>query len=78
MIQQATTRIGRESRNTVVIDDSRVSARPAEITASASGFFIRDLGSSNGTMVNGRKVTESPLYAGDVIQLGSTKLTFKG
>jgi len=78
MIQQATTSIGRESRNTVVIDDSSVSARHAEITASASGFFIRDLGSSNGTMVNGRKVTESPLYAGDVIQLGSTKLTFKG
>jgi hypothetical protein len=77
-IQQATTGIGRDTNNALVIDDSSVSARHAEITASPSGFFIRDLGSSNGTMVNGRKVTESPLYAGDVIQLGSAKLTLKG
>jgi hypothetical protein len=77
-IQQATTVLGRDSRNAVVLDDSSVSARHAEITVSASGFLIRDLGSSNGTLVNGRKVTESPLFAGDVIQLGSTRLTLKG
>lgn len=76
-IQQATTSIGRESHNALVIDDSSVSGHHAEITASTSGFAVRDLASSNGTMVNGRNVTESPLYAGDVIQLGSTKLTLK-
>ena len=58
----------------VKINDPLVSGSHAEIIASSGGFVIRDLGSSNGTFVNGGPVSESPIYAGDEIVVGSTKI----
>jgi hypothetical protein len=77
-LRQARTTIGRDADNSLQVGDAMVSGHHAEILASATGFSIRDLGSSNGTLVNGKRITQSPLYAGDKVQLGSTTLILKG
>ncbi len=72
-------RLGRAPDNDVVLADRRVSRRHARIAAddaaAAAGFFIEDLGSSNGTFVDGRRVTRAPLDRGATITLGDTQLT---
>ena len=44
----------------------------------ARGFRISDLGSSNGTYVNGKRITTHELQTGDVIKIGATLLQFQG
>ena len=73
-IVEAITTIGRHGDNSVQINDPLVSGSHAEMTASRGGFAIKDLGSTNGTFVNGRPVTESPIYVGDEIVIGTTKI----
>lgn len=68
------TTIGRALDNQLVIADSSVSLHHAELLASVRGFLIRDLGSANGTQVNGKKVGECSLYLGDEIVLGSIRM----
>lgn len=70
----ARTTIGRREDNDVQINDSIVSGLHAEITASSAGFVIKDMGSTNGTFVNGQPVIESPIYIGDEIEIGTTKI----
>lgn len=70
------TTIGRGEHNALVLRDPGVSSRHAEIVASAEGFLLRDLGSANGTRVNGAPVTEARLRIGDIVVVGSTRLTF--
>jgi len=72
------TRIGRSPSCELQIDDPAVSAVHAEIFISGKSFVVRDLGSSNGTFVNGGRITEKPLYLGDEIALGSTRITLEG
>lgn len=65
--------IGRDPSNDIVLDSASavVSRRHAEITNKNSQFFIKDLGSFNGTLVNDQRLTaETPLYDNDRIQLG--------
>jgi len=69
--------IGRAHSNNVVLYDRRVSAHHAIIEPTSHGPVIRDLGSSNGTYVNGRLVSTSPLMPGDTIQVGDTVLAFE-
>ena len=69
--------IGRAHSNDVVLYDRRVSAHHAVIEPTPDGPVIRDLGSSNGTYVNGRLVSSSPLMPGDTIQVGDTVLAFE-
>ena len=60
------------------IDDPSVSGRHARVSADAHGFIIADLGSTNGTFVNGRKVDQpTRLTDGDLIALGQTQLKFR-
>jgi len=73
-ITDVRTTIGRAEDNAVPLSDPGISGRHAEIVAQGGGFVLRDLGSSNGTFVNGRPVTETPLYAGDEIVVGTTRL----
>lgn len=66
--------LGRSSSCDVVIDDMLVSRQHAEIQQIKSAFFIKDLGSRNGTFVNDKKVPEGKylkLSPNDVIRLGS-------
>jgi len=63
-------RIGRLGANDLVLRDSRASRRHAEIRADASGYFIRDLGSTYGVTVNGERVESAPLRSGDRIEFG--------
>lgn len=76
-IDTVQTSIGRAPTNSLVIPDSDISAHHAEIVVSGSDFIIRDLNSTNGTLVNGRKINEELLYIGDEISLGKTKLYVK-
>lgn len=70
--------LGRHPRCSVVLDDPRVSRRHAEIRLRLGRYTLSDLGSSNGTTVNGRAVTEVALADGDRIAIGPTELTFEG
>jgi diguanylate cyclase (GGDEF)-like protein len=63
--------IGRDPQANLVLADGSVSRRHAEILRGAAGHRLRDLGSTNGTRVNGRAVTDVSLRSGDTIQLGS-------
>ena len=64
--------IGRNSSNLIVIPQSDVSSFHATISKSASGkIFIQDNNSSNGTFVNGRKITQHNLMSGDRVLLAN-------
>src|SRR3954462_15458090 len=63
-------RIGRAPDNDVVVDDMLVSRYHAELLASAGGFEIVDLGSHNGTFVDGRRVGRAAVVEGDLIGIG--------
>lgn len=70
--------IGRESRNEIVIPDINASRQHAEIRMEPSGAWIlSDLGSTNGTFVNGRQIKSAPLRDADRIIIGTTELEFQ-
>jgi len=73
-----TTRIGRHQDNDIALDDTAVSRRHAEIVQRGGRFYVRDLGSTHGTLVNGaRNDAETPLNDGDVVRFGDTELVFE-
>jgi len=77
-ITESPIRIGRVTGNQIVLDSASVSSNHAEITKNAEGFLLRDLGSTNGTRVNGQRVTELQLYRDDAILLGDLPVSFGG
>jgi pSer/pThr/pTyr-binding forkhead associated (FHA) protein len=65
--------IGRAPDNQIVVPDSTISKQHVQITVQPEGVWIQDLGSSNGTFVNGQRITESTwLKPGDSVQVGSS------
>jgi pSer/pThr/pTyr-binding forkhead associated (FHA) protein len=69
--------IGRDDLNAVCLQsDMRVSRRHAELSAREDQWILEDLGSKNGTIVNGRVVHRHPLKDGDKIQIGNSHLRF--
>jgi hypothetical protein len=71
--------IGRKQTREVAfaVNDGSISSKHAKLHRTADGFYIEDLGSKNGTFVNGEKVTEKRLLAdGDLIRLGKVIMTF--
>jgi DNA-binding NtrC family response regulator len=66
--------IGRGARNSVVLSDPTVSNLHIELEPAASGFSLRDLGSTNGTFVNGQRVQSATAEPGAEIRLGNTRL----
>lgn len=64
-------RIGRSADNDITVNDLLVSRRHAVLTRLPNGSFeLTDLGSHNGTFVNGQKITRAPLNEGDVVTIG--------
>ncbi len=69
--------IGRLPECDVVLGDPNVSRRHAEIRRQGTGFVVVDLGSTNGTRVNGAGVKERRLVDGDEITVGGTRIRFE-
>jgi pSer/pThr/pTyr-binding forkhead associated (FHA) protein len=69
--------IGRSSDCDVHLDDANVSRRHAEVRRIGDGYSLVDLGSTNGTEVNGQRIQETALMNGDVISVGTTRITFE-
>ena len=68
-------RIGRAPDNDLVLRDGRVSRHHGQLTARGGTWVYRDLGSTNGSFLNGVRVTEIALGPGDVLRLGDSVLT---
>lgn len=67
--------IGREKKCEIVINDKKVSRQHTRLTVSQNEAFVEDLGSRNGTFVNGEKISKKiKLSAGDLITIGTSKL----
>ena len=68
--------LGRDNTNPIRLHDTEVSRRHAEVRRVDSTYGVVDLGSANGTYVNGQAVDQSPLRSGDRLQLGQTVMLF--
>lgn len=71
------TFVGRASDNDIRLHDWFVSKKHAVIVRQGHKFFIRDLGSWRGTMVNGKQIKDTELKDGDMLAFGTTQLEFK-
>lgn len=69
--------LGRSLDNDVVLDDRRVSRHHAHIKRRYGKYCLYDLGSVNGTFVNGQRIDECVLRQGDLISLGGIELVFR-
>lgn len=77
LLSRIRTTIGRSARSDVCIPDAFASRLHAEIRQEGDAFFLHDLGSANGTRLNGLPVgAVSPLRSGNVIQIGETTIEF--
>lgn len=68
--------IGRLPECTITLGDPNASRHHAEIRPHGAGYVLHDLGSTNGTEVNGVRITEHELVDGDVVVFGATRITF--
>jgi hypothetical protein len=70
--------IGRSRDCEIVLEDSGVSRRHAQLRPGSDGWSVEDLGSTNGVLVNGRRIHGAqPLESGDRVELGSTEILFE-
>ena len=77
-LSDAPVTVGRLSECTISLNDNNVSRRHAEIRPNRQNFVVVDLGSTNGTMVNGTRIYgETALSDGDIISFGSTYVRFE-
>lgn len=77
LLEADSTPAGRNPDSAVFLDDITVSRQHAVIERRSDGaWFVRDIGSLNGTYVNGEQVDETKLASGDEVQIGRFKLTF--
>jgi adenylate cyclase len=75
-ISKDTVRIGRSNDNDLILADNTVSRYHTEIQKRKNDYILADLGSYNGTKLNGKSIQKVFLKHGDKIQIGSSKLTF--
>jgi Mg-chelatase subunit ChlD len=69
--------MGRSQTNHLIISDKGASRQHARIVQIQQGYLLEDLGSTHGTLVNGKRETRRMLLPGDVIQIGQTQLRFE-
>ncbi|MGA7704258.1 MAG: FHA domain-containing protein, partial [Solirubrobacteraceae bacterium] len=78
LLGPAGAELGRSRECDIVLDDSSISRRHAEVRPGVSGWTIEDLDSTNGVRVNGVAVHDlQPLHTGDRIEMGSTEIFFE-
>ena len=80
-IKKAALKFGRTSDNQIQIDDLAVSNEHAQIISKTgdtgkTGYFLEDLGSTNGSFINEEKVTRQQLHHKDTIRIGWNMFTF--
>ncbi len=75
-LEEAMLRLGRDASNAIQVHDTEVSRQHAELRHSDEGFVVSDLGSSNGTYVNGQRIQRHLLSSGDQLQLGKTLMLY--
>lgn len=71
------TTVGRVDENDVVVADASVSGSHCEIIKNGEDFILKDLGSTNGTFINGRRIEEERLQPGTKLKLGEISATFE-
>ncbi len=75
---QPSNRIGRAADNDIVLRDGQVSRYHAVISYSEQGYVVADLGSANGTWINGARITRpTPLRPGDSLRMGNDELVLQ-
>ncbi|MGE3263452.1 MAG: FHA domain-containing protein [Bacteriovoracia bacterium] len=67
---------GRGSNCDVVLTEKKASRKHLEIRKQGLSFILKDLNSANGTLVNGKTITETELVSGDLIEIGEAKIQF--
>jgi DNA-binding NtrC family response regulator len=77
VIDQPVFRIGKSPDNDLVLGDDTVSRAHCEILHDDRGFLVRDLGSTNGTLLDGREVKEAYLTPGSALTVGSIELKLR-
>jgi pSer/pThr/pTyr-binding forkhead associated (FHA) protein/ABC-type multidrug transport system ATPase subunit len=80
-LSRASLSVGRASDNDVVIEDAKVSGHHARVALTDRGATIVDLGSTNGTTVNGRRIqpqVPTAIRPSDIVQVGGSTLSLKG
>ena len=75
-LEEEETVLGRDEEADITIDDKRISRQHCKISLNDAVYTLTDLGSSNGTFVNGQRITEKELADGDKIQVGSSRFSF--
>jgi len=70
--------IGRSNDCSIPIQDTKASRMHCQIVKTSQGFEVIDLGSSNGTRVNGQPARRHPLRPGDAVEVGETAIVFEG
>ena len=75
-LDQETLTIGRKADNDIHIDNLAVSSHHAKILTILNDSFIEDLGSTNGTFINGQKINKHALQNGETIMIGKHTLTY--
>lgn len=78
LLDRDITTVGRHPEADIFLDDVTVSRRHAELHRTDEGVLIRDLGSLNGSYVNGERVEERLLVTSEELQIGRFKLLFVG
>lgn len=73
-----TITIGRERDNSIVLPDFMVSRHHARLVQQGASFLVMDLGSSNGTFINGRPVRQGVMNPGDVLSIGQSQFAIDG
>lgn len=76
-ITRSRTVIGRGSDADITVDDSSISRKHVEILWDGKRGQVNDLGSTNGSELNGRKVAKAPLPTDSVISIGRTRIVFR-
>jgi pSer/pThr/pTyr-binding forkhead associated (FHA) protein len=72
------TTIGRVEDNIFQIPEASVSSHHCEVQLRGNEFFIQDLNSTNGTFINGEKISEGALKPGQTLRLGNVELRLEG